>query len=99
MFTTDWTELLLNSEGMTDFAIVFLESFDVNRNNNIVTDFVILIRSIFIDIITAAAGIHNCISDNLGRGIHPGLNGAAGTVDHLTGNKPERSAPGLSGIF
>ena len=87
MFTASWTELLLNSERMTDLAVIFLESFDINGNNDVVTDLMIFNGSVFVNVITTTGRIHNRIGNDLSSRIQPGLNRTTGAIDDLTGKE------------
>ena len=57
MLTAGRTELLLDTEGISNVAVIFLECFDVDGYLDILTDFVVFVWCVLIDKVTASAQI------------------------------------------
>lgn len=86
MFPAGWTELLLNTEGITDVAAVLLERFHINRKLDGFTDLAVLFWCVLIDEIPAAIDILHRIGDDFSLTIVPGCDCPACTINNLTEN-------------
>lgn len=64
MLSVGWTELLLDTEGITDIAVVLLKGLDVNRKFNSLSDFAVLFRRVVVDVIPSAIDILYRIGDD-----------------------------------
>lgn len=72
MLSAGWTELLLNTEGITDVAAVLLESFHINRKFDSFSDLAVLLGRILIDKIPTSVDILYCIGDDFSLTVIPG---------------------------
>ena len=64
MLLAGWTELLLNTEGITDVATALLEHLDVNKKFDGLFDLIVLFWRMLIDEVSAAIDVLHRIGDD-----------------------------------